>query len=90
MEALDGLERLTEFKVAYHQLLDAFAQQTQRCTLVSPIRMKILKRLRTAVEPIHEVLKAYAQTIESIARERGLIYLDLYTPFLNKAGNSKP
>ena len=91
MEALDGLERLTEFKVAYHQLLDAFAQQTQRCILVSPIPYEDPQEpYAPRLSQYNEVLKAYAQTIESIARERGLIYLDLYTPFLDKAGNSKP
>ena len=37
MEVYDGQGRLTEFKAAYHRLLDQFAQRTRRIVLVSPM-----------------------------------------------------
>ena len=78
MEVFDGLERLTEFKTAYHRLLDQFAQQTRRVVLVSPMPFeKPLASHAPDLTKHNKDVAAYAAGIQDIARERGLVFVDL-------------
>jgi len=82
MESLDGRERLTEFVSAYHRLLDEFARQTKRLVLLSPMPFeKPLASHAPDLTQRNDDVKAYAEAIREIAKQRGAIYLDLFSPF---------
>ena len=88
MEALDGLERLLAFKVAYHQLLDEFCAQTRRFILVSPTPFEDpVAPLAPRLGQHNEVLRQYAEMVQTIAQERGAIFVDLFTPFADRNGD---
>ena len=80
MEAFDGVGRLTEFKTAYHRLLDQFAQQTRRVILVSPMPFeKPLASHAPDLRQRNQDVASYAGVIQGIATERGLIFVNLLT-----------
>ncbi len=80
MEVFDGPERLTEFKVAYHRLLDQFAQQTRRVVLVSPMPFeKPLTSHAPDLTSRNQDVAAYADVVGEIARERQCLFIDLVT-----------
>jgi putative membrane-bound dehydrogenase-like protein len=89
MEAFDGVERLTEFKAAYHRLLDQFSQQTRRVVLVSP--MPFEKPLASHAPDLtlrNEDVAAYADAIRDIAKERSLVFLDLFEALNQRVGDA--
>ena len=78
MEALDGVAKLPEFVAAYHRLLDEFSARTVRIVLVSPMRFE--KPTSPNVPDLtkrNDDVKAYAKAIESIAKQRGAVFVDL-------------
>ncbi|HEY1173533.1 MAG TPA: PVC-type heme-binding CxxCH protein [Verrucomicrobiae bacterium] len=80
MESLDGTNRLTEFTIAYHRLLDQFNARTKRLVLVSP--MPFEKPLASHAPDIslrNADVNAYAAAIQAIAKQRGAVYVDLNT-----------
>jgi putative membrane-bound dehydrogenase-like protein len=78
MEVFDGVERLTEFKTAYHRLLDQFAQQTRRVVLISPMPFeKPLASHAPDLTKRNRDVAAYAAAVQDIARERGFVFVDL-------------
>jgi putative membrane-bound dehydrogenase-like protein len=81
MEVFDGVERLPEFKAAYHRLLDEFSVQTRRCVLVSP--MPFEKPLASHAPDLiqrNRDVAAYADAVWEIARERQAVFVDLVGP----------
>ena len=79
MEALDGIERLSEFTASYHRLLDAFAMRTRKLVLVTP--MPFEKPLASHAPDLTEqnpAVKAYVQAVHEIARQRGAVVVDLF------------
>ena len=78
MEALDGPDRMTDFKAAYHALLDQFARRTQKLVLVSPMRFeKPLASHAPDLTARNDDVKLYAKSIEEIAAQRNALFVDL-------------
>jgi mono/diheme cytochrome c family protein/glucose/arabinose dehydrogenase len=78
MEALDGVARLPEFVAAYHRLLDDFSARTVRLVLVSP--MLFQKPASPNIPDLthrNAEVNAYAEAVRGIARQRGLVFVDL-------------
>ena len=78
MEALDGVAKLPEFVAAYHRLLDEFSARTVRIVLVSP--MLFQKATSPNVPDLtkrNEEVKAYANAIKTIAKQRGALFVDV-------------
>ena len=78
MEALDGVAKLPEFVAAYHRLLDEFSARTVRLVLVSP--MLFQKATSPNVPDLtkrNEEVKAYANAIKTIAKQRGALFVDV-------------
>jgi glucose/arabinose dehydrogenase/mono/diheme cytochrome c family protein len=89
MEALDGKARLTEFTTAYHRLLDQFSARTKRLVLVSP--MPFEKPLASHAPDLtlrNTDLALYANAVREIAKQRGAVYVDLFTPLSKRASNA--
>ncbi len=81
VEAFDGKNRLAEFTSAYHRLLDQFSTRTPRLVLLSPMPFeKPLAPLAPNLLERNEDVRAYAQAVRDIAKHRGAIYVDLFTP----------
>ena len=86
MEALDGGDRVTEFKTAYHRLLDQFSRQTRRHVLISP--MPFEQPLASDAPDLRQqnrVVKVYADAVRDVATQRQALFVDLFTPLLNRS-----
>ncbi|OYW18571.1 MAG: cytochrome C precursor, partial [Planctomycetales bacterium 12-60-4] len=89
-ESFDGVKRLAEFKSAYHRLLDQFTGQTPRLVLVSPMPFEQpLASHAPELRLRNADVKAYAEAVREIAKQRGAIFVDLFTP-LSKRGANQP
>ena len=87
LEALDGLRRLPEFTAAYHRLLDQFAKRTLRLVLLSPMPFERPEASHAPdLAARNEDLKAYAEVVRRVARERKVLFVDLFTPLSQAAG----
>jgi mono/diheme cytochrome c family protein/glucose/arabinose dehydrogenase len=81
IEALDGLSRLPAFVSAYHRLLDQFTTVTPRIVLVSPMPFEASISPDAPDLTLHNsAVRSYANAIHEIAEQRGLVYVDLFTP----------
>ncbi len=78
MEALDGVGRLTAFEVAYQRMLDRFAERTRKLVLVSPMLFEKPSASHAPDLTVrNEGVRAYARSIEAMARRLDAIYIDL-------------
>jgi putative membrane-bound dehydrogenase-like protein len=90
IEALDGTGRLAEFTTAYHRLLDQFAGQTKRMVLVSPMPFeKPNAPMAPDLTQRNDDVAAYSNAIASIARQRGAVFVDLFTPLSQSSPNNR-
>ncbi|MFT4548984.1 MAG: putative membrane-bound dehydrogenase-like protein, partial [Verrucomicrobiales bacterium] len=81
MEALDGTARLAEFQTAYHRLLDEFATRTRKVVLVSPMPFeKPAAPFAPDLTTRNGDVEAYSKAIREIAKQRGAVFVDLFTP----------
>ena len=81
VEALDGAARIPEFIAAYHRLLDQFALRTRRIVLVSPMPFeKPLAANAPDLRLRNADVAAYTQALRELARQRGAVFVDLFTP----------
>lgn len=81
VEALDGQGRLPEFIAAYHRLLDQFARSTPRLVLLSPTPFeKPLASHAPDLSQRNDDLRAYVEAIREMARQRGAVFVDLFSP----------
>ena len=90
VEAFDGVKRIAEFTSAYHRLLDQFRGRTPRLVLISP--MPFEKPAASHAPDLtlrNEDVAAYANAVRDVAKQRGAIYVDLFTP-LSKRGKNEP
>lgn len=81
VESFDGAAKVPAFTAAYHKLLDEFAARTPRLVLLSP--MPFEKPLAIHAPDLtrrNADVKAYADAIRDIAKQRGAVYVDLFTP----------
>lgn len=75
MESLEGESRLEDFVRAYGEELDQLAELTGRLVLVEPTPF-LRSGPAAELEPARNaVRRRYAAAIESLARQRGLLYL---------------
>ncbi|WP_009963474.1 PVC-type heme-binding CxxCH protein [Verrucomicrobium spinosum] len=89
VESFDGKARIPEFVSAYHRLLDQFASRTPRLVLISPIPFeKPASPQAPDLTMRNEDVAAYAKAIQDVARHRGAIYVDLFTPLSQRPSGS--
>lgn len=87
MEAFDGVKRLSEFKSAYHRLLDQFSTQTPRLVLVSPMPFeKPAASHAPDLTQRNADVRAYAEAVHEVAKQRGAVFVDLFTPLSDRKG----
>lgn len=89
MESLDGAAKLPEFTAAYARLLDEMSTQTRKLVLVSP--MPFEKPASPHVPDLttrNDVVKAYADAIRDLAKHRGAVFVDLFTPLASREANA--
>lgn len=81
VEAFDGAAKVPAFTAAYHKLLDQFAARTPRLVLVSPMPFEKPPASHAPdLTKLNADVKAYADAIRAIAKQRGAVYVDLFTP----------
>ncbi len=89
IEALDGVGRLPEFSAAYHRLLDQFAARTRRLVLVSPMPFeKPTASHAPDISKRNSDVGTYANVMRDIAKQRGAVFVDLFTPLSKRRANS--
>ncbi len=89
VEAFDGVTRLPEFSSAYHRLLDQFAARTPRLVLVSPMPFeKPVASHAPDLTKRNVDVQAYANAVRDIAKQRGAVFVDLFTPLSNRGENA--
>lgn len=90
VESFDGVKRIAEFKSAYHRLLDQFTAQTPRLVLVSPMPFE---KPATSHAPDltqrNADVKAYAEAVREVAKQRGAVFVDLFTPLSIPAAKAR-
>ena len=83
MEALDGVARLPEFTAAYHRLLDQFAARTKKLVLLSPTPFeKPAASHAPDLTKRNEDVRAYADAVRDIAKQRGAVFVNLFGPLV--------
>jgi lysophospholipase L1-like esterase len=87
-ESLKGQSALPEFVQACHKLLDEFAARTQRIVLLSPTPFYHGAGLPSDWPARNDELNRYVDALRTIAQERRLPFVDLFTP-LRKAVSSR-
>ena len=78
VEALQGAAGLAKFKSDYHRLLDELTAHTPRIVLLSPVGFMPSERKPDLTTPERRKdLADFASAVADIARQRGLLYVDL-------------
>lgn len=95
LEALDGADSLAGFVSAYHHLVDQYMQVTPRLVLISPTPFEAAPPDRPhapSMDSHNAALELYVGAIRDIARQRGLLFVDLFHPLLEHAhtGDAAP
>ncbi len=75
MESLEGAERLPDFVAAYAKLLDDLAPLTGRIVLVEPTPFFWSGPAASLADERNRVLSRYIEAIETLAKERNLLFL---------------
>ncbi|MFA6546136.1 MAG: PVC-type heme-binding CxxCH protein [Limisphaerales bacterium] len=89
MEALDGVKRLPEFAAAYHRLLDQFTARTRRLVLVSPTPFEKPAAARAPdLTQRNGDVAAYVDAVRTIAKQRGAVFVDLFTPVTKRGAGA--
>lgn len=90
VESFDGQGRLAEFQSAYHRLLDQFSSVTPRLILIGPMPFEKTDAPHAPDLTLrNDDVALYANAVRDIAKQRGAIYVDLYTP-LSERSSSAP
>lgn len=90
MEAFDGPAKLAQFSSAYHRLLDQFASRTPRLVLLSPIPFEKPNAPNAPdLTQRNADVKAYADAVRDIAKQRGAVFVDLFTPLSAPAAKAR-
>ncbi len=80
VESFDGADKVPAFMAAYHKLLDEFAGRTHRLVLVSPMPFeKPVLPYAPDLTRRNADVKAYADAVRAIAKQRGAVFVDLFT-----------
>ncbi|CAN5906081.1 GDSL-type esterase/lipase family protein [soil metagenome] len=90
VEAFDGVAKLPQFVSAYHRLIDQFVSRSPRLVLISPMPFeKPVASHAPDLTQRNADVKAYAGAVRDIAKQRGAVFVDLFTP-LSKRDASQP
>jgi glucose/arabinose dehydrogenase/mono/diheme cytochrome c family protein len=85
MEALDGAGKVAAFTAAYHRLLDQFAAVTPRIILISPTPFEKPDTPHAPdLSARNQDLKIYNDAIREIAKQRGAVFIDLFSELSGK------
>jgi hypothetical protein len=87
-EALGGKPGLARFVAAYDRLIDSFMKRTPRVVLVSPTPFEKPAPLLPDLSKRNADLKLYVEAIGKIAQQRGLEFVDVFTPFTRSKNES--
>lgn len=89
VEAFDGVAKLPQFASAYHRLIDQFASRTPRLVLVSPMPFeKPVASHAPDLTKRNADVQAYANAVRDIAKQRGAVFVDLFTPLSKRASDA--
>lgn len=89
VESFDGPARLPQFVSAYHRLIDQFASRTPRLVLLSPMPFEKTDSPHAPdLTARNADVAAYAKAVQEIARQRGAVYVDLFTPLSQRLQSS--
>ena len=89
MEALDGTARLEEFAAAYRKLLDRFGEVTRRIVLLTPPPFEAPASPHVPdLRDRNADVRAYAEAVKRIARERGAVLVDLFGALADRPAGS--
>lgn len=81
VEAFDGQAKLPQFISAYHRLIDQFMARTPRLVLLSPLPFE--KPVASHAPDLtlrNPDVAAYTNAVRDIAKQRGAVFVDLFTP----------
>ncbi len=85
VESFNGMAKLQQFSSAYHRLIDQFASRTPRLVLISPMPFeKPVASHAPDLTQRNADVKAYAEAVRDIAKHRGAVFVDLYTPLAQR------
>ncbi|HEX8913944.1 MAG TPA: GDSL-type esterase/lipase family protein [Humisphaera sp.] len=85
-ESLDGVGKLDAFAAAYGQLLDELCATTKRVVVVSPMPFeRPADPLMPDLSKRNDDVRAYAEACRKLAADRGLVYVDLFTPLVGRS-----
>ncbi|MBB5039446.1 PVC-type heme-binding CxxCH protein [Prosthecobacter dejongeii] len=91
VESFDGPGRLAEFQSAYHRLLDQFSSVTPRLVLIGPMPFEKTNAPHAPDLTLRNAdVGLYANAVRDIAKQRGALYVDLYTPLSERNSNETP
>ncbi|TDU64277.1 putative membrane-bound dehydrogenase-like protein [Prosthecobacter fusiformis] len=90
VESFDGKTRLAEFQSSYNRLLDQFSSSTPRLVLIGPMPFEKTDAPHAPDLTLrNDDVGLYANAVRDIAKQRGALYVDLYTP-LSERSSSQP
>jgi putative heme-binding domain-containing protein len=86
MESLNGLKKLPAFLAAYEKLIAEFADGGRRVVLVAPIPFEKSQTLPLArdLSALNGDLSAYTSGIRDLAKELGLLFIEVTKPGENR------
>ena len=89
VESFDGVAKLPQFASAYHRLIDQFSARTPRLVLISPMPFeKPVASHAPDLRKRNDIVQAYANAVRDIAKQRGAVFVDLFTPLSKRAPDS--
>jgi len=86
MESLQGPLALPRFVQAYGKLLDEFTRRPRRIVLLSPVPFEKAQPPLPDLSVHNEDLRLYVEAIRDFAQKRHYGFVDLFTPFRERAG----
>lgn len=84
-ESFRGPRAIEPFIGNYRRLLDRIQEMETRVALISPVPHENLGAPLPDPREHNASLRQYVQAIEALARERSLPFIDVFTPFLERA-----
>jgi len=89
IEALDMTKTPADFSAAHAKLLDTMAQRTPRIVVISPTPFE--KPVGAHIPdntPRNSIVQQHAEAAKKLARERGWVYVDLFSPLSRRAADA--
>ena len=82
IEAYEGDEGLPRFSEGLHKLLDKIEELNAEAVLLSPIPKFPTDITASFATDHNQIVEKYSQTISGIADERGVRFVDIFTPLM--------